>query len=169
MENYLKPGGYEQKGEEARLNALYGAYSLCDMVKTTLGPKGMDKILKPQGAGPKDGKIIVTNDGATILSQLQVDNSAAKVLVDISKTQDEQVGDGTTSVCVLAGELLKEAEKLLAQKIHPQILIDGYQQARKIALRQLNSIAMDNSSDNDAFYEDLMNIARRASLLGAYE
>ena len=171
MENYLKPGGYEQKGEEARLNALYGAYSLCDMVKTTLGPKGMDKILKPQGAGPKDGKIIVTNDGATILSQLQVDNSAAKVLVDISKTQDEQVGDGTTSVCVLAGELLKEAEKLLAQKIHPQILIDGYQQARKIALRQLNSIAMDNSSDNDAFYEDLMNIARTtiSSKLLVYE
>ena len=126
MENYLKPGGYEQKGEEARMNALFGAYSLCDMVKTTLGPKGMDKILKPYNAGPKDSKIIVTNDGATILSHLHIDNSAAKVLVDISRTQDEDVGDGTTSVCVLAGELLREAEKLLAQKIHPQVIIDGW-------------------------------------------
>jgi T-complex protein 1 subunit beta len=114
METYLKPGSYEQKGEEARMSALFGAYALSDIVKTTLGPKGMDKILKPEGAGPKDGGIIVTNDGATILSHMHVDNSAAKVLVDISKTQDEEVGDGTTTVCVLAGELLREAEKLLA-------------------------------------------------------
>ena len=72
----------------------------------------MDKILKPLAPGPKTGKIIVTNDGATILSHVLVDNPAAKVLIDISKTQDEEVGDGTTTVCVLAGELLREAEKL---------------------------------------------------------
>ncbi len=111
-QNYLKMGSYEQKGSEARLNSFFGAYSLADMVKTTLGPKGMDKILTPYGAGPKGSKIIVTNDGATILSHVLVDNSAAKVLIDISKTQDEEVGDGTTTVCVFAGELLREAEKL---------------------------------------------------------
>ena len=98
----MQPGAYEQKGAEAKLNNFFGAYTLSDMVKTTLGPKGMDKILQPMGAGPKDQKIIVTNDGATILSHVIVDNAAARVLIDCSKTQDEEVGDGTTSVCVFA-------------------------------------------------------------------
>ena len=84
-QNYLKFGAYEQKGSEARMNSFFGAYSLADLVKTTMGPKGMDKILKPFGAGPKQ-KIIVTNDGATILSHVLVDNPAAKVLIDISRT-----------------------------------------------------------------------------------
>lgn len=81
----MKYGALEQRGQEARLSSFYGAYSLADLVKTTLGPKGMDKILKPYGPGPK-GKMIVTNDGATILSHVLVDNPAAKVLIDISKT-----------------------------------------------------------------------------------
>ncbi len=93
----------------------------------------MDKILKPFGAGPKQ-KIIVTNDGATILSHVLVDNPAAKVLIDISRTQDESVGDGTTTVCVLAGELLRQAEKLFQQKIHPLVIIDGWRMAREKAL-----------------------------------
>ena len=108
----LKYGGMEERGEMARLNSFVGAIALADLVKTTLGPKGMDKILKSMGAGPNDSKVSVTNDGATILSSIHLDNAAAKILVDISKTQDEEVGDGTTTVCVLAGELLKEAEKL---------------------------------------------------------
>ena len=82
----MKYGALEQKGSEARLNSFYGAYSLADLVKTTLGPKGMDKILKPLAPGPKNNKIIVTNDGATILSHVLVDNPAAKVLIDISRT-----------------------------------------------------------------------------------
>lgn len=171
MESYLKPGGYEQKGEEARVSALFGAYSLSDIVKSTLGPKGMDKILKPQSAGPKDNNIIVTNDGATILSHLNVDNSAAKVLVDISKSQDQEVGDGTTSVCVLAGELLREAEKLLNQNIHPMIIIEGFKIAREEALSELNRIAMDNSVDDEAFIKDLLNVAKTtiSSKLLTYE
>lgn len=170
MQPYLKPGSYEQKGEEARMNSLFGAYSLADMIKTTLGPKGMDKILKPVGAGPRDGKIIVTNDGATILSHVHCDNSTAKVLIDISKTQDEEVGDGTTTVCVFAGELLREAEKLLAQHIHPQIIIDGWRLAREAALATLRKNARDNSG-NAAFQEDLMNVARTtiSSKLLTYE
>jgi len=152
------------------MNSLFGAYSLSDMIKSTLGPKGMDKILKPVGAGPRDSKIIVTNDGATILNQVHCDNSTAKVLIDISKTQDEEVGDGTTTVCVFAGELLREAEKLLAQKIHPQVIIDGWRLAKETALKTLKENARDNSS-SEMFTEDLMNIARTtiSSKLLTYE
>ncbi len=89
-------------------------------MKTTLGPKGMDKILVSMGGNQSaKSKITVTNDGATILQSIYVDNPAAKILIDISKTQDEEVGDGTTTVAVLAGELLREAEKLVQNKIHP--------------------------------------------------
>jgi T-complex protein 1 subunit beta len=94
------------------MNSFFGAYSLADIVKTTLGPKGMDKILQSVGEGGSKGKTIITNDGATILSHILVDNPAAKILVDISKAQDEEVGDGTTTVCVFAGELLRQAEGL---------------------------------------------------------
>lgn len=85
-----------------------------------------DKILISAGnaKGPQ-GDLIITNDGATILKSIQLDNPAAKILVDLSKVQDEEVGDGTTSVCVLAAELLREAEKLVNQKIHPQTIVEG--------------------------------------------
>jgi len=79
----------------------------------------MDKILRPMAPGPQSNNIIVTNDGATILKSMYIDNAAAKILIDISKTQDEEVGDGTTTVAVLAGELLREGEKLVNMKIHP--------------------------------------------------
>ena len=92
-------------------------------------------------------KITVTNDGATILQSIFVDNPAAKILIDISKTQDEEVGDGTTTVAVLAGELLREAEKLVNAKIHPQIIIQGWRKAREVAKQVLNGIAMDNHED----------------------
>lgn len=148
-----------------------GAIALADLVKTTLGPKGMDKILKPMGAGPKNEKITITNDGATILSSVHIDNAAAKILVDISRTQDEEVGDGTTTVCVLAGELLREAEKLVDQKIHPQIIINGWRLARDKAKEVLQKISFDNSGDAAAFKEDLLNIARTtlSSKLLTYE
>ena len=88
--------------------------AVSDILKTTLGPKGMDKILKPMSmGGPQQHHITVTNDGATILKSLHIDNPAAKILVDISKIQDDEVGDGTTSVVVMAGELLRQAEKLV--------------------------------------------------------
>jgi T-complex protein 1 subunit beta len=89
------------------------------LVKTTLGPKGMDKILQSMGDPHARKKITVTNDGATILKSIYIDNPAAKILIDISRTQDEEVGDGTTTVAVLAGELLRQGEKLVHQRIHP--------------------------------------------------
>lgn len=120
----------------------------------------MDKILVPIAAGPKNKHINVTNDGATILSSMHVDNPAAKILIDISKTQDEEVGDGTTTVAVLAGELLREGEKLIHMRIHPQTIISGWRMARDAARAKLVSIAHDHSADQEKFKEDLINIAK---------
>lgn len=112
-----------------------------DLVKSTLGPKGMNKILQSASSGD----INVTNDGATILKAIQLDNAAAKILVNISKVQDDEVGDGTTSVTVLAAELLREAEKLIAQKIHPQTIVEGYRIASVAALAALENAATDHA------------------------
>jgi len=118
----LKANTQEAKGDMARLQSFVGAIAVGDMVRSTLGPKGMDKILvSMQQTGP----IQVTNDGATILKSTYLDNAAARILVEISKSQDDQVGDGTTTVAVFAAELLKEAEKLYNSKIHPQLIIEG--------------------------------------------
>ena len=128
------------------------------MIKTTLGPKGMDKILLSM-SDPKN--VQVTNDGATILKGIYLDNPAAKVLVDISKTTDEEVGDGTTSVCVLAGELLREAEKLVNQKIHPQVIIDGWKAAVQVALKVLEEKCCQNfEADSPELRAAMLNIAR---------
>eukprot|EP01001_Neometanema_parovale_P002180 NODE_1263_length_1806_cov_29.556744_g1198_i0.p1 GENE.NODE_1263_length_1806_cov_29.556744_g1198_i0~~NODE_1263_length_1806_cov_29.556744_g1198_i0.p1 ORF type:complete len:557 (-),score=186.28 NODE_1263_length_1806_cov_29.556744_g1198_i0:136-1734(-) len=153
----LQRGATEEKGERAKLSNILGAVALADMVKTTLGPRGMDKILQSSG---KNTHITITNDGATILKSVWMDNPAGKILVDVSKTQDEEVGDGTTSVCVLSGELLREADKLLQQSIHPQTIISGYRAAKKIALDELAESAVDHKSDKAAFEEDLFQIAR---------
>lgn len=121
----------EEKAENARMSAFIGAIAVGDLVKTTLGPKGMDKLL----TSISTGQSLVTNDGATILKSIPLDNPAAKVLVNISKVQDDEVGDGTTSVTVLCAELLRECEKLIDNsKIHPQTIIQGFRIASKAAL-----------------------------------
>lgn len=106
------------------------------------------------------GEIMVTNDGATILKSIALDNAAAKVLVNISKVQDDEVGDGTTSVSVLAAELLREAEKLVDKKIHPQTIIEGYRIASQAALKVLEESAVDHSANPEAFRKDLIAIAK---------
>ena len=139
-------------------------------MKTTLGPCGLDKIL--QKVGPNDQGISVTNDGATILQSIHIDNAAAKVLVDIAKVQDKVVGDGTTSVAVLAGELLREAESLVLgnsssgggtiQRIHPQTVCGGWQLARTAALQALEQAAIQASSafnDTETRRKELFQIA----------
>jgi T-complex protein 1 subunit beta len=150
-------GAHEEKGEHARLSAFIGAIAVADLVKTTLGPKGMDKMLQSVGQG---NKVSFTNDGATILKSIPIDNAAAKIIVDTSKTQDEEVGDGTTSVAVLAGELLREAEKLIMMKIHPQTILRGWRKAVVAARAALEDCAEDHSKDPKQFREDLFNIAR---------
>lgn len=150
-------GAEEEKAETARLSSFVGAIAIGDLVKSTLGPKGMDKILQSMG---RNDSIQVTNDGATILRSIGVDNPAAKVLVDISKTQDDEVGDGTTSVVVLASELLREAETLVSKRIHPQTIITGWRLATDEARKALTDFARDHGSDPVKFREDLINIAR---------
>ncbi|RBR22356.1 uncharacterized protein FIESC28_04550 [Fusarium coffeatum] len=152
----FEEGTTEEKGENARLSAFVGAIAVGDLVKSTLGPKGMDKILQSASTA----EIMVTNDGATILKSIALDNAAAKVLVNISKVQDDEVGDGTTSVAVLAAELLREAEKLVDKKIHPQTIIEGYRIASQAALKALEGSAVDHSKNPEAFRKDLLAIAR---------
>merc|ERR1719376_517814 len=151
-------GADEEKAEVARLSSFVGAMAIGDLVKSTLGPKGMDKILWGMGNG--SGTVEATNDGATILRAVGVDNPAAKVLVEMSRVQDSEVGDGTTSVTVLASELIREAEKLIDMRIHPQTIIAGWRQASKVAKEALEKSAIDHSNDEALFREDLLNIAR---------
>ncbi|KAI9223388.1 T-complex protein 1 subunit beta [Blastocladiella britannica] len=146
----------EERAENARLSSFIGAIAVGDLVKSTLGPKGMDKILQSMSTG----EIMVTNDGATILKSIWLDNPAAKVLVNLSKVQDDEVGDGTTSVCVFGSELLREAEKLVNQKIHPQVIIEGYRIASEAALQALEAAAVDNGANPAAFRRDLINISK---------
>ncbi|KAL5010987.1 hypothetical protein ScPMuIL_013292 [Solemya velum] len=153
----FKTGADEEKAETARLTSFVGAIAIGDLIKSTLGPKGMDKILQNVG---RSQAVEVTNDGATILKGINVDNPTAKILVDISRVQDDEVGDGTTSVVVLACELLKEAEKLIQQKIHPQTIIAGWRKATDEARRALTDFARDHGDDPVKFRQDLMNIAR---------
>merc|ERR1711990_480890 len=131
-------------------------------VKSTLGPRGMDKILyAPKGQyGNGDPSVQVTNDGATILRSCGVDNPAAKILVELSKVQDDEVGDGTTSVTVFASELLREAEELIDLKIHSHTIISGWKKAVAVARDALEEVAQDNGSDEEKFRNDLFNIAR---------
>ncbi|WFD29171.1 T-complex protein 1 subunit beta [Malassezia sp. CBS 17886] len=146
----------QERAENARLSSFVGALALGDLVKTTLGPKGMNKILQSVGSN----EIVVTNDGATILKSIYLDNAAAKILVNISKVQDDEVGDGTTSVCVLAAELLRESERLIETHMHPQVIVDGFRLASRAALGALAQCAQDHSKDPTQFREDLLNIAR---------
>lgn len=155
----LKGDADEEQGEQARLSSFVGAYAVGDLIKSTLGPKGMDKIL--YGSGRDEGRVEVTNDGATILRSIGVDNPAAKVLVDIAKVQDEEVGDGTTTVAVLASELLKEAETLVSKKFHPQTIIAGWREATNVAKQALEKTSRPLSvEDNESYREHLTTIAK---------
>ncbi|CAD6208053.1 GSCOCG00010327001-RA-CDS [Cotesia congregata] len=154
----LKHEAEEEKGEIARMSMFAGATVIGDLLKSTLGPKGMDKILV--SSGRNSDQVQVTNDGATILRNIGVDNPAAKILVDMSRVQDDEVGDGTTTVTVFASELIKEAEKLIEQRIHPQTIIAGWRDATQVAREALEASAIDNSADFERFCEDLLNIAR---------
>ncbi|CAB9528954.1 Thermosome subunit beta (Fragment) [Seminavis robusta] len=163
---YLGQGTSVDKGENARLSSYVGAIAIADLVKTTLGPKGLDKMLqKVDPANSHGAALTVTNDGATILRSIHIDNAAAKVLVDIAKVQDEQVGDGTTSVAVLSGELLRQAETLEQEyRLHPQTMAAGWRLARGKAREALeqhaNEMAKRGGEGDEAFLRaNLLRIA----------
>ncbi len=132
----LKEGGTETKGRDAQKNNIAASKIIAEIVKSSLGPRGMDKMLVDSL-----GDVTITNDGATILKEIDVQHPAAKMLVEISKTTDNEVGDGTTSVVILAGSLLENAESLLDQDVHPTIIVDGYRKAAKKVKQYLKDIA----------------------------
>jgi thermosome len=133
----LKEGTTRNRGKEAQRNNITAARVIGEVLKTTLGPRGMDKMLIDSL-----GDITITNDGAAILNEIDVEHPAAKMMVEISKTQDDMVGDGTTTTVVLASELLKKAEELLDQNIHPTILVSGYRKASQKAIETIEKIAV---------------------------
>jgi thermosome len=150
----LKEGTSRTTGREAQKNNIMAAKVIAETIKTTLGPRGMDKMLVSS-----IGDVTITNDGATILKELDVQHPAAKMLVEVAKTQDNEVGDGTTTVSILAGELLDKAEELIDQNIHPTLIVDGYRKAADKAIEILNKIAID-VKEND--YDTLRKIAMTA-------
>ena len=132
----LKEGTERSTGRDARGSNIMAARIVSEAVKTSLGPKGMDKMLVDSF-----GDVTITNDGATMLKEMDVQHPAAKMMVEVSKTQDDEVGDGTTSVVILTGELLGKATELMEKKVHPIVIIDGYRQAEEEALKILEMIS----------------------------
>ena len=133
----LREGSQRTAGREAQRSNIMAAKAVAGAVRTTLGPKGMDKMLVDTM-----GDVVITNDGVTILKEMDIEHPAAKMMVEIAKTQDTEVGDGTTTAVVLAGELLKQAEELLEQEIHPTVIAAGYRAAAEKSMEILQSLAV---------------------------
>jgi thermosome len=132
----LREGTSQTKGKEAQRNNIMAAKLIAEIVKSSLGPRGMDKMLVDTM-----GDVTITNDGATILKEIDVQHPAAKMMVEIAKTTDNEVGDGTTSAVVLGGALIEKAEELINKDVHPTIIVDGYRKASAKAIEILNKIA----------------------------
>ncbi|AJC72303.1 thermosome subunit [Thermococcus guaymasensis DSM 11113] len=147
----LPEGTQRYVGRDAQRLNILAARIIAETVRTTLGPKGMDKMLVDSL-----GDVVVTNDGATILDRIDLQHPAAKMMVEVAKTQDKEAGDGTTTAVVIAGELLRKAEELLDQNIHPSIIVKGYTMAAEKAQEILQDIAIEVTPDDE---ETLMKIA----------
>ncbi len=158
----LKEGTTRKTGKEAMHLNIMIAKAIAEAVKTTLGPKGMDKMLIDSL-----GDITVSNDGATILDEMDVQHPIAKLMVEISKAQDDEVGDGTTTTVVLAGELLREAEKLLEKNIHPTVIISGYKKALEKAKEVLKSRAIKVDLKDDETLKKVAMTAMRGKAVAA--
>ncbi|MFE3845612.1 thermosome subunit beta [Thermoplasmatota archaeon] len=150
----LSEGTTREKGKDARSNNIMAAMAISDAVKSTLGPKGMDKMLVDSM-----GDAVITNDGAIILKEIDIEHPAAKMIVEVSKSQDEEIGDGTTSVVIITGELLKASNVLLDQHIHPTVITAGYKLAADKAIEIINKNAIPLKSDDK---ETLRNLAMTA-------
>ncbi len=149
----ILPEGYTRtQKRDAQRNNIFAAKLVAETVRTTLGPKGMDKMLVDSM-----GDVVITNDGVTILKEMEIEHPAAKMIVEIAKTQEEEVGDGTTTAVVIAGELLKKAEELLDQEVHPTVIAKGYNLAREKAEKLLKEISINVNPDD---VENLKKLAK---------
>jgi len=130
----LKEGSNQSRGKEAQRNNIQAAKLIAEIVKSSIGPRGMDKMLVDSL-----GDVTITNDGATMLKEIDVQHPAAKMLVEVSKATDNEVGDGTTSAVILAGALLEKAEVLIDKGVHPTIIVEGYNKAAAKSSSSTNS------------------------------
>ncbi|RNI15892.1 thermosome subunit [Methanohalophilus sp. RSK] len=150
----LADGSQVTRGRDAQSNNILAGKAVANAVRTTLGPKGMDKMLVDSM-----GDVVITNDGATILKEMDIEHPTAKMIVEVAKTQEDEVGDGTTTAAVLAGEFLSKAEELLKKGVHPTIIATGYRQASKKAVEIVKGASIDISRDDT---EALKKVAKTA-------
>ncbi len=161
----LKEGTKRDKGKDAQYNNIMAARAIADAVRSTLGPRGMDKMLVDSM-----GDVVITNDGVTILKEIDVEHPAAKMLVEVAKTQDEETGDGTTTAVILTGELLKKAVDLIDANVHPTIITAGYRLASIRALEVLETVAMKiDIKDRQMLREIAMTAMMSKSVVGSRE
>ena len=156
----LREGTSRSRGQDALKANIMAAKIIAESVRSSLGPKGMDKMLVDGF-----GDVTITNDGATILDEMEVQHPAAKMMVEVAKTQDDEVGDGTTTSVVVAGELLKKAEELLDQGIHPTVIVDGYREASNRALEVLNQIAIKIEPNDKALLRNVAEVSLASKIL----
>src|SRR5512137_1970481 len=133
----MKEGSKRETGKDAQRKNILAAKAVAQAVRTTLGPKGMDKMLIDGS-----GDATITNDGATILREMDIEHPVAKMIVEVAKAQDDEIGDGTTTAVIIAGKLLERAEKLIEQGVHSTVIVSGYKLAQTKAIELLNELAV---------------------------
>ena len=158
----LREGTERTKGKSAQKGNIDAAMKIANMVKSSLGPRGMDKMM----VDPV-GDVVITNDGVTILDKMDVDHPAAKMLIEVAKTQDEECGDGTTTAVVIAGELLKNAVDLVEANVHPTIISNGYREAAERALRKLDELGIDVKSTDTKMLRDIANTSMISKIVSS--
>jgi thermosome len=160
----LREGTDRSKGKGAQFNNIAAAKAVADAVRSTLGPKGMDKMLVDSM-----GDVVITNDGATILKEIDIEHPAAKMVVEVAKTQDNECGDGTTSAVVLAGELLKKAESLIDQNVHPTVIANGYRLAAEESINILKKLGMKVDFKDDKMLRNIATTAMTGKSVGPHK
>jgi len=158
----LKEGTSRSKGREAMKRNILAAKTVAEIVKSSLGPKGMDKMLVDSL-----GDVVITNDGATMLKEMEIEHPAAKMMVEVAKAQDAEVGDGTTSVVVLAGSLLEKAEDLIEKDVHPTVIVEGYKKAAAKALEILGKLAKKIDPNDDEMLKKIAETSMISKLVAA--
>ena len=159
----LKEGTSESKGDRAQKNNITAAKTVAEIVRSSLGPRGMDKMLVSS-----IGDVTITNDGATILKEIDVDHPAAKMMVEISKATDNEVGDGTTSTVVLAGSLLEKAEELVDKKVHPTLIVEGFKKAAQRSIDTLKEVAVKVNPQDKDFLNKIAKTSMASKMVSIY-
>jgi thermosome len=158
----LKEGTTQTKGNDAQKNNIAAAKLIAELVRTSLGPRGMDKMLVDTL-----GDVTITNDGATILKEIDVQHPAAKMMVEISKATDNEVGDGTTSTVVLAGSLLEKAEELIGKNVHPTVVVDGFKKAAERAIEELRKVGVKIDPQDRKFLRKIAKTSMESKMVSA--